>query len=51
MRARIRELELAKDLPWVAEGSSPNQVADQGHFVDEAMKKVGVQCGLDIGRT
>ena len=51
MRARIRELEPAKHLPWVAEGSSPNQVADQGRYVDEAMKKVGVCCGLDIGRT
>ncbi len=51
MRARIRELELAKDLSWVAEGSSPNQVADQGRYVDDAMKKAGVRCGLDIGRT
>ena len=51
MRARIRELELAKHLPWVAEGSSPNQVADQRPYVDEVMKKVGVRCGLDVGRT
>jgi hypothetical protein len=51
MRARMRELELAKHLPGVAEGSSPNQVADQGRYVHEAMKKVVVRCGLDIGCT